>query len=106
MRGNVFGAMGSRLSTAIHTGTFQMSRRPDTVVGQHLAASISLSLSISLVLAVLAKGISVGFGLENTISIADFVVISVVGGFLSSIVVMAMTVAFAPVSVRRDWELD
>ena len=56
MRGNVFGAMGSRLSTAIHTGTFQLSRRSDTVVGQNLAASISLSLSISLVLAVLGQG--------------------------------------------------
>ena len=106
MRGNVFGAMGSRLSTAIHTGTFQLSRNPDTVVGQNLAAAISLSLSISLVLAVLAKVISVGFGLENTISIADFVVISVIGGFLSSIVVMAITVAVATLSVRRDWDLD
>jgi mgtE-like transporter len=106
MRGNVFGALGSRLSTAIHTGTFQLSRRRDTVVGQNLAASISLSLSISLVLAVLAKAISVGFGLENTISIADFVVISVVGGFLSSIVVMVITVGVATLSVRRDWDLD
>ncbi len=106
MRGNVFGALGSRLSTAIHTGTFQLSRRRDTVVGQNLAASISLSLSISLVLAVLAKVISVGFGVENTMSIADFVVISVVGGFLSSIVVMVITVGVATLSVRRDWDLD
>jgi mgtE-like transporter len=106
MRGNVFGALGSRLSTAIHTGTFQLSRRRDTVVGQNLAVSISLSLSISLVLAVLAKVISVGFGVENTISVADFVVISVVGGFLSSIVVMVITVGVATLSVRRDWDLD
>ena len=41
------------------------------------------------------RSISVGFGLENTISIADFVVISVIGGFLSSIVVLAITVAVA-----------
>src|SRR3954471_18715145 len=71
MRGNVFGALGSRLGTAIHTGTFQLSRRRDTVVGQNLAAAISMSLSISLVLAIFAKVISVGFGLENTISVAD-----------------------------------
>ena len=83
-----------------------MSRRLDTVVGQNLAASISLSLSISLVLAVLAKVISVGFGLENTISIADFVVISVIGGFLSSIVVIAITVGVAQLSIRRNWDLD
>jgi mgtE-like transporter len=106
MRGNVFGALGSRLGTAIHTGTFRMSRRLDTTVGQNLAASISLSLSISLVLAVLAKAIAVGFGLEDTISIADFVVISVIGGFLSSIVVLAITVWVAQLSTRRKWDLD
>ncbi|MFI5053789.1 MAG: magnesium transporter [Acidimicrobiia bacterium] len=106
MRGNVFGALGSRLGTAVHTGTFRMSRRLDTVVGQNLAASISMSLSISLVLAILAKAISVGFGLENTISVADFVVISVIGGFLSSIVVMLITVGVATLSVRRSWDLD
>ena len=106
MRGNVFGALGSRLGTSIHTGTFRLSRRMDTVVGQNLAVSISLSLSISLVLAVLAKVICVGFGLEHTISIADFVVISVIGGFLSSIVVLAITVAVAQLSTRRNWDLD
>jgi len=106
MRGNVFGALGSRLGTAVHTGTFRMSRRLDTVVGQNLAASISMSLSVSLVLAILAKAISVGFGLENTISVADFVVISVIGGFLSSVVVMLITVGVATLSVRRGWDLD
>jgi mgtE-like transporter len=106
MRGNVFGALGSRLGTAVHTGTFRMSRRLDTVVGQNLAASISMSLSVSLVLAILAKAICVGFGLENTISVADFVVISVIGGFLSSIVVMLITVGVATLSVHRGWDLD
>ena len=47
MRGNVFGAMGSRLSTAIHTGTFQLSRRPDTVVGQNLAG-VDLAVALDL----------------------------------------------------------
>ena len=106
MRGNVFGALGSRLGTAVHTGTFRMSARRDTLVGQNLAASISMSLSVSLVLAVLAKAISVAFGLENTISLVDFVVISVIGGFLSSIVVMGITVVVAQQGVRHNWDLD
>lgn len=106
MRGNVFGALGSRLGTAVHTGTFRRSARRDTVVGQNLAASLSLSLSVSLVLAVLAKAISVAFGLAHTISIVDFVVISVIGGFLSSLVVMAITVVVAQLGVRRNWDLD
>src|SRR5438874_13383350 len=36
MRGNIFGALGSRFGTAIHTGTFTLSRRRDTVVGQNI----------------------------------------------------------------------
>src|SRR6266487_1065344 len=75
MRGNIFGALGSRLGTMIHTGTFGLSRRPDTEVGQNILASLTLTLSISLALAVLAKAVAVGFGLSHTISIADFVVI-------------------------------
>src|SRR5437868_3172554 len=59
MRGNIFGGLGSRFSTAIHTGTFRVSRRLDTLVGQNVVASLALSLSISLVLAVLAKAVSV-----------------------------------------------
>src|SRR5256714_15257827 len=55
MRGNIFGALGSRLGTAIHTGTFSLARRRDTVVGQNVLAAIALTLSISFALAVLAK---------------------------------------------------
>lgn len=106
MRGNIFGALGSRLGTSIHAGTFRFSRRRDTVMGQNLAASIALSLATSLVLAVLAKTMAVGFGLDDTISVGDFVVISVIGGVLSSAAVLVITVGVAALSARRDWDLD
>src|SRR5205814_6153800 len=77
MRGNIFGALGSRLGTAIHTGTFRLSRRRDTVVGQNILASLTLTLSISLALAVLAKVVAVGFGLGHTTSIAASLVLSI-----------------------------
>jgi mgtE-like transporter len=106
MRGNIFGSLGSRFSTAIHAGTFRVSRRLDTLVGQNVAASLALSLSVSLVLAVLAKAVSVGFGVANSISIVDFVVISVVGGILSSIVVLLVVVVVTAICVRFDLDLD
>jgi mgtE-like transporter len=106
MRGNIFGAMGSRLGTAIHAGTFRISRRPDTVVGQNVLASLALTLSISLALAVLAKSVAVAFGVRDTISIGDFVVISVVGGAVSSVAVLGVTLAVAAGSVRYGWDLD
>jgi mgtE-like transporter len=106
MRGNVFGALGSRLGTSIHTGTFRVSRRLDTLVGQNVAASLALSLSISVVLAVLAKAVSVAFGVANSISIVDFVVISVVGGMLSSVVVLLVVIGVTAICVRYDLDLD
>ena len=106
MRGNVFGALGSRLGTSIHTGTFSLSRRADTVVGQNVVASMVLTLSISFALAVLAKAVSVGFGLTRTISIADFIVISMVGGALSSVFVLLLTLGVAAGSVRFGWDMD
>jgi len=106
MRGNIFGALGSRLGTAIHTGEFSLTRRRDTVVGQNILASLTLTLSISFALAVLAKAVAVGFGLNNTISVADFVVISILGGAISSVFVMALTLGVAAASVRRDWDMD
>jgi mgtE-like transporter len=106
MRGNIFGALGSRLGTAIHTGTFSLSRRADTVVGQNVLASIALTFSISFALAVLAKTIAVAFGVSGTISILDFAVISVVGGAISSVAVLAITLGVAALSVRRGWDMD
>ncbi len=106
MRGNVFGGLGSRLGTQIHAGTFRLSRRIDTPVGQNMASAIVLSLSIAAVLAVLAKAMSDAFGVGHTISIADFMVVSVVGAVLSSAVVLVLTVAVAAFCANRDLDLD
>jgi mgtE-like transporter len=106
MRGNIFGALGSRLGTAIHTGTFSLSRRRDTVVGQNVLASAVLTLAVSAALAVLAKTIASAFSPGQTISVADYLVISVLGGVLSSVVVLGLTLVVAAQSVRRGWDMD
>jgi mgtE-like transporter len=106
LRGTIFGALGARLGTSIHTGTFGLSARADTVLGQNVLASGVLTLVTSVVLAFLAKGVAVGFGLDGTISVVDFLVISLVGGLVSSAVVMVLTVSLAANSVRHSWDLD
>jgi mgtE-like transporter len=106
MRGNIFGALGSRLGTQIHAGTFRVSRRVDTLFGQNIAAAIVLSLSISAALAVLAGGVSAAFVNTPTISVADFMVISVIGAIISSIVVGVLTVAVAAFCANRNLDLD
>lgn len=106
MRGNIFGALGSRLGTAIHTGTYRFSSRRDTVTGQNIIASIILSIFISMALAVLAKSVAGLFGVSETISLVDFLVISILGGIISSVVVLALTLVVANMAVRRNWDLD
>src|SRR5215470_8164576 len=75
MRGNVFGALGSRLGTSVHTGEFRLSRRLDTLVGQNLASSVLLSMALAWILAIVAKVIASATGVHQAISITDYVVI-------------------------------
>ncbi len=102
--GKIFGALGSRLGTAIHTGTFRLSLRSSSVVGQNVWASLVLTLLMTLVLALLASAVASGIGVEGAISVADYVVVSVVGGTLASIFVLLVTLGMATASVR--WGLD
>ena len=106
MRGNIFGALGSRLATSIHAGTFRMSRRPETLVMQNVFASGLLSLITAVALAVLTKILSPIFGLESVVSIADLLVLSTVGALLSYVVLIAVTLALAARSAERGWDLD
>jgi mgtE-like transporter len=105
MRGNVMGGLGSRLGTMIHAGTFRSSRRLNSEVGQNLIASIVLSLATSVALAFLARTVTIAIG-GPSISVADFMVISVIGAILSSFVVMFLTVAVAGLCARKRWDLD
>ncbi|MBC8194776.1 MAG: magnesium transporter [Acidimicrobiia bacterium] len=106
LRGNVFGAMGSRLGTAVHAGTFRLGLHSEGVVIQNLTAAAVLTLTLSVVLAVMAKGTAIVFGISPTMTLADFVVVSVLGGLLASVGVGLVTMGLAAGSVRFGWDLD
>ena len=106
VKGNVFGALGSRLGTSIHAGTFRLSPRLDSAVGQNIVAAMLLSLVISVVIAVMAKGVAIVFAVSPTMSLADFIVVSTVGGMLASVFMLAITLLLANGSGRYGWDLD
>lgn len=106
MRGNIFGALGSRLATSIHAGTFRMSRRADALVTQNVLASGVLSLVTAVMLAVITKILSPIFGLDSVIGVADLVVLSTVGALLSFLVLIVVTLGLAARSAQRGWDLD
>jgi mgtE-like transporter len=104
-RGNIFGALGSRLGTAIHAGLFDVSRHREGPLQQNLYAATVLTFAVSLLLAVLAKAMLVVFG-EPSISLLDLMVISILGGALASVFVGAFSVLLAIHAYRRGWDLD
>jgi mgtE-like transporter len=106
LRGNVFSALGNRLSTAIHLGNFRLSMRRQTLMGQNVAAAMVLTLVLSLLLALVAKTVAVALGVMNTISVLDLALISIVGGAIASVVVLGATILLAAGSVRYGWDLD
>ena len=106
VKGNIFGALGSRLGTSIHAGTFRFTPRLDSVVGVNASVAVALSLVISVVLAVMAKGVAFAFEISPTMSVADFIVVSTIGGMLASLVVLVITLGLAAGSVRFGWDLD
>src|SRR4051794_8400213 len=62
LRGNTFTPVGSRLSTAIHTGTFSLSRNRRSVLGQNVIAAVVLTVAASALLGIVAKFIATGLG--------------------------------------------
>jgi mgtE-like transporter len=105
MRGNIFGAVGSRLGTSIHAGLFRVTRDRGGVLYQNGYASIMLSIATAAFLAVAARVVSAATGLPS-ISMWDFFVISVIAGVASSAVVLALTVVLSLMGYKRDWDLD
>lgn len=106
LRGNVFSALGNRLSTSIHSGQYGPTLRRGTVLGDNVVASLLLTSGLSLALAVVAKVVAVAVGVHNSISILDLATISIVGGLLASAVVLGATVLLANGAVRFGWDLD
>jgi len=105
MRGNIFGALGSRFGTGINAGTFEPSMRKRGFVRSNALGAWYLTLATCLYLGLAAHAVATAFA-GPTISIADFVTISIVGGVLGSVVVGTSSVGIAVLSHRRRWDLD
>jgi len=105
MRGNIFGAVGSRLGTAFHLGSFELTLKRGSVLRQNLQSSLILTMLISFLMGILAWIVSALIGLK-TIGIEDFVVISVVGGALAGFVLIFINILIAYAGYKRSWDID
>lgn len=105
MRGNIYGALASRLSTALHTGEYDAGLRRGGFMGRQVEASSLLAVGTSVIIAVLAWTAGTLVGLEP-VPVWHLVVIATVGGGLASVALLVVTVALSLVARRREWNLD
>src|SRR5215213_975049 len=105
MRGAIFGAMGSRLSTSIQTGLFELNLRRG-VLAENVQAAAVLSLVSGVFLAILARMLCGILGVETELSAVDYIVISTAGGIIAGVLLLGITVLVARLSVARGWDMD
>ena len=105
MRGNIFGAMGSRLGTAMHMGTFQMSFKKGKVLRSNIEGAMALTMIMSVLMAVIGWVI-VDILFHDTHDFLSFIFISTFGGLLAGVLVMAVNLIIVKISYERDWDVD
>lgn len=105
MRGSIFGALAARLGTQIHSGLFEVSTRKDGHLYQNIYAATLLTIGTSATMGILARAVAQLIGL-TTISLWDFIAIALLGGVLSSALVLGVTVVLSVQSFHRGWDLD
>ena len=105
MRGNVFGALGSRLGTAMHIGTFEVSYKRGSLLRSNLESSLLLTLVMSVLMGILATIIATALGVKG-IRMEMLVFISVLGGMLAGIVLIFINITVAYLGFKRNWDID
>lgn len=105
LRGNTFGALAARLSSKLHLGTIEPRFRHNSEMKQQIiAAGIQLMVLSSLIpIAGTLMGLIAG------VEIAPFhelLFISLLGGILSGILMIAISLSITFISFRKGWDPD
>jgi mgtE-like transporter len=105
MRGNIYGALASRLGTNLHIGTLSPELKKSDVLSQNIQSSIILTLVLSISLGILAKITCMIFNFDS-MPLVDFILISTFCGLISSLIMLPTTIIIPIKSFQNDWDPD
>ncbi len=105
MRGNIFGALGSRLSSELHIGILSPELKKSPLLKQSISSSIILTFLLSLLLAFASKGLCEITG-QASMQLFDFIIISILAGLISSLILLPLTIIIALKSYENGWDPD
>jgi len=104
LRGNINGALASRLGTALHTGIIS----PRLKLTRELKANLAASLILSLIASVTIGGLSWIFGvmIGLPVDILRLTTVAVLAGFISGLILALLTVFVAIFTYIHGWDPD
>jgi mgtE-like transporter len=105
LRGNINGALASRLGTALNAGLIQPRLSLSNEVKVNLASSLILSILASATIGIFAFGVNVLTG-ASTIGLLELMAIAVIAGFTSGLILAILTVLVAVKTYSRGWDPD
>lgn len=103
MRGNISGPLAGRLSSALHIGRVTKPYTRSNVVWANIVTTALLTLVISVVVGVLALGLS---WVVFEVYAVELVWVAVLGGVLSSLVMTPLTVVLTVQSFEHGIDPD
>ncbi|MCQ2085051.1 MAG: magnesium transporter [archaeon] len=108
MRGNIFGATGSRIGTAMNIGAFEMSIKKGTVLRANIESTVVLTLIMSIAMGITTWVASMLIypGADDLMNISDFIFISTIGGVIAGIIVLMFNILIAYIGNKREWDVD
>jgi len=105
LRGNINGALASRLGTALNTGVIEPKLSMSAELKVNIISSIILSFLASATIGLLSVGVGALFGITS-ISVLRIVTIAIVAGVVSGVILAAITVVVSIFAYVRGWDPD
>jgi mgtE-like transporter len=108
LRGFIYGSLGSRFGTYLHTGKIKPKFELNPVVIQSLNASIILLILLSLINGVVSAKIATLLGIQrlDIFALVDLTVVSVLSVIISALVMIPATMGIAIGSYRFGLDPD
>ncbi len=105
MRGNIFGALGSRLGSALHMKRLDHFTMRSKYVRNNVYSSITLTVFTSVALAFIAWVFLLAFGITS-VGVLDLLLVSFIGGIASGVILLFITFGVCFMANRRKWDPD
>lgn len=105
LRGNINGALASRLGTGLNAGTIKPRLKLSAGIKVNLASALILGIIASAIIGIFSFGVNLFTG-TPTIGVIQLVTIAILAGLISGVILASLTMVVAIFTFARGWDPD